>query len=116
LLTTEVYVKSPQYQAIQVEVRLAANPYAAFDAVAQQVEQALNRFLNPFQWTFGQELYPTSLYNTILDVTEVREVLNLAVFVDGRPHEDLRQPVILPPDGLLYGKGHLIRVVPYQDI
>ncbi len=131
LLTTEVYVKGPAYQAIKVEARVAAQPYAAFDAVARDVVVALNVHLDPLNreasnsngqptgergWKFGQELYPTSLYSVILDVDGVAAVPSLAIIVNGRPHDNLTQPVIVPPDGLVYGSDHEITVVPLTDL
>jgi predicted phage baseplate assembly protein len=131
LLTTEVYVKGPAYQAIKVEARVAAQPYAAFDAVALDVVAALNGFLDPLGreasnsngqptgergWRFGQELYPTSLYSVILGVDGVAAVPSLALIVNGRPHDNLTQPVIVPLDGLVYGADHEITVVPLTDL
>jgi predicted phage baseplate assembly protein len=130
LLTTEVYVKGPSYQAISVVARVAANPYAAFDAVSQAVTQALNSFLSPLSpassqssapgaggqgWAFGQDLYPTALYKAILEVANVVNVLSLSVTVDGQPH-DITQVVPVPSDGLVYGTNHLITVVPMTNV
>ena len=47
LLTTEVYVKGPEYQAITVEAVIEAEPYASFDAVARDVTDALDEYLDP---------------------------------------------------------------------
>jgi predicted phage baseplate assembly protein len=116
LLTTEVYVKGPEYQPITVEARVAAQPYAAFDAVALDVEKALNGALDPRSWTFGQELYPTNLYSVILGVENVAAVHSLTLIVNGRPHDDLKQVVVVPADGLVYGIDHRIIVVPLTDV
>lgn len=136
LLTTEVYVKGPDYRAIKVEARVAAKPYAAFDAVAQDVIAALNAYLDPLGRQssngnttnsnaertkegrpFAQELYPTSLYHVILGVENVAAVYNLAVTVNGHPHEDNTAPVPVPLDGLVYGvDDHEIVVVPQKDL
>ena len=142
LLTTEIYVKGPIYQAIRVEARVAARPYEAFDEVSRQVSQALNEYLDPLGrskskptangngadqaeridtvqsqrgYKFGQELYPTNLYGVIQDVDGVAAVLHLTVTVNGRPHDNLTQPVIVPLDGLVYGADHEIIVEPSQD-
>jgi predicted phage baseplate assembly protein len=99
LLTTEVYVKGPEYKAIKVEAKVHAHPYAAFDAVTQDVIAAINRYLDPLGrkqdgriavngdgagtsspagsaqgWGFGDELFPTSLYSVILGVDDVVSV------------------------------------------
>jgi hypothetical protein len=47
LLTTEVYVKGPEYQEVRIEARVEARPYAAFDAVARDVARAVNEYLDP---------------------------------------------------------------------
>lgn len=47
LLTTEVYVKGPEYQEIKVEAVIEAEPYASFDTVARDVSAALNEYLDP---------------------------------------------------------------------
>jgi predicted phage baseplate assembly protein len=128
LLTTEIYVKAPQYQKVKVEARVAADPYAAPGIVRQGIVDALNTYLDPLGrragaprnekrgqcWPFGQSLFPTNLYNTILDVAGVRAVEHLAVQVDNR-EQDINKPVQVPPDGLLFGDEHDITVVPYQD-
>lgn len=111
LLTTEVFVKGPEYRQIRVEARVTANPYASFDAVSRDVLDALNAALDPRQGKFGSELSPTSLYRTILDVKDVLSVVSLIVFVDGRRHTDLK-PIDVPADGLLFGDDHFIAVEP----
>jgi predicted phage baseplate assembly protein len=117
LLTTELFVKGPEYQAITVEAVVAAQPYAAFDAVERDVINALDLYLSPLGdpgWGFGQDLYPTSLFRVILDVKNVAAVQRMFVKVNGQPHDDLTQPVSVPDDGMVYGKGHLVTVVPLK--
>jgi hypothetical protein len=90
--------------------------------VAQQVADAINAFLDPLGgggegreqgWPFGQDLHPTCLCREILEVADVVAVPRLALLVNGRPHDDLSQPVVVPPDGLLYGAAeHQITVIP----
>jgi predicted phage baseplate assembly protein len=124
LLTSEVYVAEPKYQAIKVEATVIAHPYAAFDAVTRDVIKAINEHLDPLgqnangrRWDFGDELFPTSLYSIILDVDGVDAVRDLALTVNGQPHDDITDPVIVPPDGLLYGvDDHGIVVIPSQDL
>lgn len=115
LLTTEVYVREPDYLAVGVEVRLAVRPDAAFDAVAREVAAALDGYLDPRRWAFGEDLYPTGLYDVILDVPGVVAVESLALAVDGRPHEPLTRSVRVPPGGLVYGVDHRIVVEPAED-
>lgn len=114
LLTTEVFVKEPEYQEIRVEARVSAAPYASFDAVTLAVMKAIDKLLDPRKGEFGKELFPTSLYSVILQVPDVVAVLSLNVFVDGRRHEGL-EPVKVRPDGLLFGRNHIITVEPDKD-
>lgn len=116
LLTTELYVKGPVYQAIKVIAKVAARPYAAFDEVAIQVGESLNQRLDPMSWPFGRELYPTSLYDVILGVEGVSAVPFLSIEVEGVPHDDFRAPVRVSPDGLLYGLDHEITVVLEENL
>ncbi len=119
LLTTEVYVKGPDYKAIRVEATLEVQPYAAFDEVKQQVIATINEYLNPRTWDFGGELYPTNLYAIILKVKDVKVVKSLTVYVDGQPHDEgLTEPVKLKMrDMLIYGEAtHDITLIPFSDI
>lgn len=146
LLTTELYVKGPEYQAIKIEARVEARAYAAFDTVARDVTTAINEYLDPLGrkleedetenasaassassstdasgsqktgWDFGRDLFPTNLFSVILGVTDVVSVPYLAVMVDGRPHE-INEPVRVTRDGMLYGvEEHEITVVPTVDL
>jgi predicted phage baseplate assembly protein len=114
LLTTELFVKGPAYQAISVEARVAMEPYAASDAVERAVMEAIDAFLDPQGWEFGADLYPTSLYSVLLGVEGVSAVPALTVYV-GRAEQELGEPVVVPADGLLYGTDHDITVEPRRD-
>ncbi len=124
LLTTELYVKGPEYQKIRVMARVSAQPYAAFDDVARRVKDKLNAFLDPLGRAgselsgadFGLDLFPTSLYAVILSVADVRQVLNLELTVNDQPHDRLTEAVKVLRDGLLYGAlNHDIIVERFQD-
>lgn len=56
LLTTELYVKGPEYQSIQVEARVAVQPYAAFDDVKRRVIAAINEYLDPLGRKLGKQI------------------------------------------------------------
>lgn len=116
LLTAEVFVKGPEYQEVRVEARVRAAPYASFDAVTKKIIDALDALLDPRKGEFGRERFPTSLFSTILRVEDVVAVENLNVFVDGTRHEDLKKPVRVPPDGLVFGGKHIITVRPDEDL
>ena len=121
LITTELYVNEPEYTAIKVEAVIEVNPYAAFDAVKQDVFEALNRFLNSPERDFGQDLHPSVLYDVILDVKEVCGARILSVYANGQRHESLDEPVRIGLDGLMYGTEHEqehkhdITTRPYKD-
>jgi predicted phage baseplate assembly protein len=131
LLTTELFVTGPRYTRIDIEALVVAQPYASFDAVARDVAAALNFYFDPLarmpksnppsaatlnaagteQWNFGESLHPTNLFSVILGVAGVVFVPSLRIAVDLAPHQDLSQPVFLPPDGLLSLGSHQITVV-----
>lgn len=115
LLTAEVFVKGPEYQKVRVEALVTAAPYASFDQVTISVIKAIDKLLDPRRGEFGKELFPTSLFSTILQVPDVEAVLSLNIFVDGMLHEELKKPVRVPPDGLIFGRDHVITVRPTQD-
>lgn len=114
LLTTEVFVKGPQYQEIRVEARVSANPYASFDTVSNAVIAAVNALLDPRVGVFGRDLFPTNIYAAISVVADVVGVVSLNLYVDGRRYIGL-QPIPVPVDGLVYGSNHIITVVPAQN-
>jgi hypothetical protein len=119
LLTTELFVKGPVYQSITVQAVIAAQPYAAFDAVERGVIQALNDYLDPLGnpgWTFGQPLYPTSLFKVVLEVSNVAAVRKMFVDLNGQPWADLTVPIPVPADGMVYGKDHSITIVPVTQL
>ncbi len=115
LLTTELYVRGPRFLAVRVSARVGARLTASFDAVARDVGEALDRFLDPGRWPFGRDLYPTSLYDEILDVDGVEAVERLELEIDGQPHDKLAEPVVVPADGLVYGGSHEVVVRPAVD-
>jgi predicted phage baseplate assembly protein len=115
LLTTEVFVRGPAYQAIGVEANVAAGPYATFGQVEQQVLKRLDEALDPYRYTFGADFSPTSLYSVLLSAPDLVSVESLKVTVGGVPHE-LTERVVVPAGGLLYGVGHDICVTPARDL
>ena len=68
---------------------------------------------------FGQDLHPSELYGVILGVENVRAVRWLEVSVNGRARtrEERDEPVVIPPDGLIYGAAdHVITIEPDIDL
>ncbi|MBS1789189.1 MAG: putative baseplate assembly protein [Acidobacteria bacterium] len=143
LLSAEVYIKGPEYQAIKVEARIAAQPYAAFDDVERRVIRAINEYLDPLgrqlirqsasdasaaQSTttasaqrgsgreIGRDLFPTSLIGVILRVADVVAVRQFGLIVNGKRHENMNAAVEVPQDGLLYGVNeHEINIEPFVE-
>jgi predicted phage baseplate assembly protein len=117
LLTTELYVKGPNYTAVHVTARVESQPYASPDIVSQAVKTAINNYLNPLTWGFGQEFYPTSLYGIIQTVKDVAAVPILEILVNNKPYDQPQLPVVLGLDTLIYGTpDHEIVVVPNRDL
>lgn len=117
LVTTEVFVIAPNYQAVSVSATVVLSPGASPDVVAQAAGDAVDAYLDPLTgnpdhggWGFGQALIPTNLYGVLTAVDDIAGVTGLAISVDGRDHP-LDTPVTVPPDGLLYGTGHTITAV-----
>jgi predicted phage baseplate assembly protein len=133
LLTSEIYIKGPDYLEVRVEAILEANPYAAFDLVENEAVQALNDVLDPLipergaalkpgitprrkvGRAFGLDFYPTSLFATLQNVKDVKAIRNLTVRVNGM-ELPLNSPFRLKADQMLYGvEDHAITVLPYKD-
>lgn len=134
LLTSEVYVKDPEYLPVRVEAILEANPYAAVDEVKNKAVQALNDALDPLiperdtsisaqevtprrkvGRAFGLDFYPTSLFSILHSVKDVKAVRTLNVTINGARLQE-NGPYRLKPDQMLYGApDHEITVVPYKD-
>lgn len=135
LLTSEVYVKGPEYLPVHVEAILEANPYAAFDEVKNKAVQALNDAIDPLipersaassaqgvtplrkvGRAFGLDFYPTSLFSVLQNVKDVRAVRTLNVTINGTRLQE-NGPYLLKADQMLYGAlDHEITVMPYKDL
>jgi predicted phage baseplate assembly protein len=118
LITTEVYVAAPTFIEVRIEARLLARPEAAFDQVANDAQHRLDAFLDPLARDFGEDISPAALYSALFgpidDERQVRSVENLIVYVDGLEH-DIRTPIKVGPDALVYPGRHLIVVRPDPD-
>jgi predicted phage baseplate assembly protein len=120
LIATELYVRGPTFVDVAVRARVTADPYAAADGVALAADRALRGFIAPLHRDpdgtrhadFADQFRPTELYGVLLDVPDVLSVTSLEITVDGRPHDDPRQPVDLPPGALLRSGAHRVDVVP----
>jgi predicted phage baseplate assembly protein len=144
LLTTELYVKGPEYLPVKVAAKVAVEPYASFAEVKSNIILAIDTALDPLgrkqinpqagsssaagngvgQSTagtgepsgrdFGLDLYPTSLFSVIQNVPNVKAIESLAV--NGLEGQELNRPIELKPDMLVYGStDHEITIVPYEE-
>lgn len=88
LLTTELYVKGPEFVEIRVEVQVRALPRVAAGTVRKLVRDALNKRLDPLDWPFGRDFNPTGLYRDIYRVKDgfgnevVKDIPHLAIVVN----------------------------------
>ena len=114
LITTELHVSGPAYRRVEVEANLAIRAYAAAGAVERDVRERLDAALDPRTRDFGADFYPTSLYAVLLASPDVVSVENLAITVDGLPHEPT-DPVVVLPGGLTYGGDHQVVTSPARN-
>jgi len=115
LLGTELFVTEPEYKKISVEALVSAKRFASFALVERDVLSAIDAYLDPQSWPFGEDLQPTNLYGVIRAVEGVSSVPRLEVRVDGVPHAALGEAIEASPMGLFYGGGHDIVVRPEVD-
>jgi predicted phage baseplate assembly protein len=118
LITTEVYVAAPRFMEVRVEARLLVAAQAAFDQVALEAARRLDQVLSPAKRGFGEDLSPAALYAALLwpddpDQT-IRSVEDLVIYVDGQ-QQDVRRPIKVRPDALVYPGKHLIVARPDPD-
>lgn len=118
LITSEVYVASPDFVELRVEARLLAPADAAFDEVARSARQRLDDFLSPLTWKFGTNVSPAAIYRALLGSPDekslVTSVEDLLIYVNSAPH-DAGRPVEIADDALVYPGEHLIVVRPDPD-
>lgn len=92
LLTTELYVLPPTYRRVKVEVEIIVRAQNDLAVVKQNVEHALTGYFDPLHggdertgWPFGQTIFYSKVYQTILSAEGVDRVNNnqLVIFLDG---------------------------------
>jgi hypothetical protein len=115
LITTEVYVKGPDYIQVRIEAFLEAKANASFDAVSRNVKSALKNLLDPRSRVFGKDLHSSEIFRVVLDADkQITSIKNLNIYVDGRPLEGFNQ-IAVSGAQMLYGEDHLIVVRPETD-
>lgn len=118
LITTEVYVAAPRFMEVRVEARLLVAAQASFDQVALEAAKRLDLRLSPAERAFGEDLSPAALYAALLGPDDpdrtIRSVEDLMIYVDGQ-QQDVRRPIKVRPDALVYPGKHLIVARPDPD-
>lgn len=103
LITTELHVLPPTFYEIAVTTRIRARSSVSFGLLRDDINSAINSYLDPKKWGFGRDFYPTALYGEIQGIADVRAVESLSITVNGKSQYDLSQPVRIPPQGLVHG-------------
>jgi hypothetical protein len=96
LLTSEIFVRAPNYRSVSLRVDLSGNP-ADRARVSTVVSLALRRYLDPLVggddetgWPFGEPLRPSALLRAAQQALgDLADVANVAIALDG-PDEDCR--------------------------
>jgi predicted phage baseplate assembly protein len=67
LVTSELFVADPRYRRFEVQATVVPGEGTSPQAVKDQLEEALKNYFRPTNWTFGAKLYPSVLYEVLLD-------------------------------------------------
>jgi predicted phage baseplate assembly protein len=116
LLTTEVYVKAPDYRKVEIEVQVIANPKFLIAAVSKALNAQLLKYFNPVTggenesgWGFGKGIYAYETTRQILLSDGVVRIVTgtFKTFVD-----DVLQTadVSLGPSETVYSIKHTVTV------
>lgn len=115
-LTTEVYVRSPQFVRVDVSAELRVDPQRSMGEAQEAARKRLEASLDYRQWRFGQDLHPVSVASRLLsEVDGIRTVERLRIQVDGRLHPSATEPVRLPPSSLVYAGRIDLVATPYTE-
>jgi predicted phage baseplate assembly protein len=125
LLGTALEVHQPQYIWVSVQAELRVHERsdpALIEAVQQQANEALQRYLNPFiggprgdGWPFGRALNRSELYGVLQRIEYVEYVESLSVIVSesgaaGGQAGASQQTVQIPRHGLVCSGQHQVKV------
>lgn len=114
LITTEVHVVAPTYNAVSVEADLLIRRTANPETVRAAVEQRLNAFLHPLTggalgegWPFGGDIYVSDLYRIVIETPDVVRIVDgqLGLRVNGELAPFCRDVEICPGE-LVYALPH----------
>lgn len=112
LLTTEVYVKGPDYKEIRVEAFVEAKPASSFDSIARNIKKALGLLFDPKSWKFGFSLHQSTISKIVLEADPaILGIRQMNIYIDDRLRDGPDQ-IPLNPGEQFYGGEHLIVVTP----
>ncbi len=121
LMTTKVIIAPPMYHWVSVHAEVVVNRRLDPEAVRQEAQQRLYRFLHPLiggpdgtGWPFGRSLLIPEVYAQLQAVSGIEYLRSVSLFVvDPRTGQrgELVQAVMVPEDGLIASFEHQVRVV-----
>jgi predicted phage baseplate assembly protein len=116
LITTEVYVKGPDYRKVEVAVQVIANPRYLIATVSQTLNTRLLDYFHPVKggengtgWGFGQGIYAYETVRQILLSDGVVRIVpdSFKTYVDDVLRKD---DVLLGPSETVYSAKHTVTV------
>lgn len=115
-LTTELYIRSPHYVKVYIEVRVEAEPTADLALLQTEIEERLNTYFHALKggdngqgWPFGGRIFYSKVLQKIIGVEGVDTVTSLDIFVDGTQAPACKD-VSIPADAVAYSSGHTVTV------
>ena len=118
LLTTALVVSEPEYRWVSVVAQVRLRWGVDAEAVRQNVEEKLYRFIDPLSggpdgtgWPFGRDLFVSELYSQIQSVTGVEYTEELNIFpvdLESGQQGEAVQTVTVPPTSLLCSHIHTV--------
>jgi predicted phage baseplate assembly protein len=112
LLTSEVYVKPPQYVKVKVAAEVIVKPDADSAALENALRDNLDNFFHPLKggldkkgWPFGGDIYYSDVYQVVLNTPGIDRVETVDIYLDDEK-QDTCKNVVIPGNCLLYSDGH----------
>ena len=114
----KIYVATPKYRKVEIEVRVIASPTANSGIVQDTLTRKLLSYFHPLRggvegtgWEFGGKIYFSETYRQILTTEGVArlEADALMIYLDDQPMEACTD-IELSPDELVYSERHRIFV------
>jgi predicted phage baseplate assembly protein len=103
LLTTELFVVSPRYVAVEIDAQVVVRDNADPAAVKENIEKVLKTYLHPLEggddgsgWPFGGALRYSKLVQRVFADDRVYSVPRLVLTVDGEVQPECRDVPIAP--------------------